>query len=224
MNGVAIRAEPSTGPERIEGLLKPVDYSRRTRYRQPPDLYLRFKWLGPFLTALGISPSYVVTLEVPGRRSGVIRRTTLVETSSDGEEYLVALAGESEWVRNVRAAEGRVVIGRQERVAARLVEVPPEKRAPVIRAYLLRAGRGADSKAGANEARYYFGVNPNPSVDEIERIVQHYPVFKIVREGQGPLGSRSSEAPPRASARSQRPASGKPTEIAPACSGCRRAG
>jgi glyoxylase-like metal-dependent hydrolase (beta-lactamase superfamily II) len=169
------KAEASTGQKRTGGLLEPVDYSRRTRYRRPPDAYLRLQWLGPLLTARGIGPAYVVTLEVPGRRSGVIRRTTLVKTSCDGEDYLVALAGESEWVRNVRAAEGRVVIGRRERRAARLVEVPPEQRAPVIRAYLLRAGRRADSRTAAKEARSYFGLNPNPSLDEIGQIVQTTP-------------------------------------------------
>ena len=69
-------------------------------------MYLRFQPLGTLLTAAGISPHYVITLEVPGRRSGVIRRTTLVRVARDGGHYLVALAGESEWVRNVRAAGG----------------------------------------------------------------------------------------------------------------------
>ena len=87
-------------------------------------MYLRFQPLGTLLTTAGISPGYVITLEVPGRRSGVIRRTTLVPVTRDGGHYLVALAGESEWVRNVRAAGGRVVPGRRQRHAARLVEVP----------------------------------------------------------------------------------------------------
>jgi deazaflavin-dependent oxidoreductase (nitroreductase family) len=86
---------------------------------------LRLQWLGPLLTGLGISPKDVITLAVPGRRSGVIRRTTMVRIAADGGHYLVALAGESEWVRNVRAAGGRVVIHRGQRRAATLVEVPP---------------------------------------------------------------------------------------------------
>jgi len=66
---------------------------------------------GTLLTAAGISPDYVITLEIPSRRSGLIRRTALVRVARDGGHYLVALAGESEWVRNVRAADGRVVSG-----------------------------------------------------------------------------------------------------------------
>ena len=140
--GGAIRAA-GTGTGRSEGFLKPVYYARsRDRYRPPPDLYRRLnRWLGPAVTSSGLSPRDVITLEVPGRRSGVVRRTTLVRIACDGEHYVVALAGESQWVRNVRAAGGRVVLGRRERRAARLVEVPPEQRAAVIRAYLLRRGR-----------------------------------------------------------------------------------
>ena len=165
--------------ERTEGFLKPVDYSHRSLYRRPPNLYLRSQSLGHLLTALGAVPSFVVNLEVPGRRSGVVRRTTLVQTSRGGAEYLVALAGESDWVRNVRAAEGRVVIGRRERRSARLVEVPPGERAPVIHSYLFRAGRSPSSKAAAREARYYFGLSPNPSLEEIQEIASYYPVFRV---------------------------------------------
>ena len=56
-----------------------------------------------------------------------------------GQRYLVALAGESEWVRNVRAAQGHVVLGhRGQRYAAHLCEVPVAERAEVIRAYIHR--------------------------------------------------------------------------------------
>ena len=169
----------ASGPRVAPGFFRPVDYSRRTRYRWPPDMYLRLQPLGTLLTTAGISPGYVITLEVPRRRSGVIRRTTLVRVARDGGHYLVALAGESEWVRNVRAAGGRVVLGRRQRHAARLVEVPENERAPVIQAYLLRAGRRG-SGAVTNEARYYFGLSAEPSLEEIGRIAKHYPVFRIV--------------------------------------------
>jgi deazaflavin-dependent oxidoreductase (nitroreductase family) len=175
----AIRAGAHPAKKRTEGFFKPVDYSCRSTYRRPANLYLRFQWLAHMLTALGAVPSYVVTLEVPGRRSGVVRRTTLVRTSSGGAEYLVALSGESEWVRNVRAANGRVVIGRRERRSATLVEVPPPERASVIRSYLFRAGRIPGSKGAVKEARYYFGLTSNPSLEEIEKVADYYPVFRV---------------------------------------------
>ena len=113
-----------------QGLFAGVDYSARTRYRPPPPRYQRVqRRLGPFMIRLGIGPKQVVVLEVPGRRSGVIRRNALVKASHNGNDYLVALAGESEWVRNVRAADGQAVIGRRQRQAVRLVEVPPARAA-----------------------------------------------------------------------------------------------
>jgi len=131
----------------------------------------------------------VIVLEVPGRNTGVIHRTTLVRADCDGGRYLVALAGESEWVRNVRAAGGRVVIGPRHRRAARLVEVPPQQRAPVIRAYLQRSGRQPGSKAAASEARYYFGVTADPSLEELGQIAMHYPVFQIVDDAHQLTGN-----------------------------------
>jgi Metallo-beta-lactamase superfamily/F420H(2)-dependent quinone reductase len=161
------------------GLFQAIDYSSRVRYRPPPAVYRHLQWLGPLLTRLGVSPDYVVTLEVPGRRSGAIRRTNLVQVRHGSTRYLVALAGESEWVRNVRAAHGRVLLGRRERRTVTLVEVPAELRAPIIQAYLLRAGRRPGSKAVADEARGYFGVSADPSLEEIRPIVEHYPVFRV---------------------------------------------
>jgi deazaflavin-dependent oxidoreductase (nitroreductase family) len=138
-----------------DGLFTPVHYARnRDSYCPPPDLYRRLsRRLGPAATSLGLVPEDVITVEVPGRRSGVIRRTTMVRAVCDGGHYVVSLAGESDWARNVRAAGGQVVIGGRHRRAARLAEVPPEQRAPAIRAYLLRWGRRPGSRAARSRGR-----------------------------------------------------------------------
>ncbi len=168
------------------GLLRPVDYGSRIRYRRPPAMYARLQWLGPPIVAAGLGPRNVIVLEVPGRNTGDIHRTTLVRADCDGGHYLVALAGESEWVRNVRAAGGRVVIGPRHRHAAQLVEVPPQQRAPVIRAYLQRSGRQPGSKIAASEARHYFGVNADPTLEDLSEIAPYYPVFQIVGDAPRP--------------------------------------
>ncbi len=169
-----------------EGLFRPVCYARsRDSYRPPPGLYrVLNRQLGPAVTSWGLAPVDVITLEVPGRRSGVTRRTTVVRARCDGGHYVVALAGESDWVRNVRAAGGQVVIGGRRRCAARLSEVAPEQRAPVIRAYLLRWGRRPGSRAVAREARCYFGVSPQVPLDEIRGVAEYYPVFRIEYAGE----------------------------------------
>lgn len=173
------------------GFFRPVDYSARTRYRTPPPLYSRVqRWLGPALLARGLGPGYAVVLEVPGRRTGRIRRTSLVQVDHAAGHYLVSLAGESEWVRNVRAAGGRAVLGRRHRRAVTLVEVPAAERAPVIQAYLRRPGPGGRTVDRSAEARLFFGVGPGASTVEIERVTGYYPVFRIAewvaRDNRGP--------------------------------------
>ena len=99
------------GEERL--LLDPQNYSARIRYRRPARWY-RFlnRSVGVLLTSLGLAPRDAVTLEVRGRRSGKICGTPVLQTPVRGERYLVSLAGDSEWVRNVRAAGGEARIRR----------------------------------------------------------------------------------------------------------------
>jgi hypothetical protein len=66
-----------------------------------------FDWIKyrliPWYTSLGLTKR-TVTLEVPGRKSGKPTRISLSRTDYGGYSYFVSLAGESGWVRNVRAA------------------------------------------------------------------------------------------------------------------------
>jgi deazaflavin-dependent oxidoreductase (nitroreductase family) len=121
--------------------------------------------------ALGVAPDYMVTLEVAGRRTGRIVRLPLVMVVVDGERYLVSMLGEDvNWVRNVKAADGRVTLrhGRSEDV--RLEEVAPEHRAPVLKDYLRRAPR-----AGA-----HMPVEKDAPLAEFERVSPRFPVFRVV--------------------------------------------
>jgi hypothetical protein len=95
---------------------------------------------GAMVYALGVAPNYMVTLEVPGRRTGRIFRLPLVMVVFDGERYLVSMLGEDvNWVRNVKAAGGKVTLLHGRREEVRLEEVAPEYRAPVLKDYLKRA-------------------------------------------------------------------------------------
>lgn len=162
------------------GIGRPVDYSERVRYRRPPALYRRISnSLGVLLVSHGLaSPGYAVVLEVRGRRSGRLRRNVLVETTIEGEHYLVSLAGESDWVRNVRAAGGQAILRHGSARSVELVEVPSEQRPAIIGAYLQRGGRLVDP---SREGRFYFGLGPDPSREEIGAVAGYYPVFRIAR-------------------------------------------
>lgn len=159
--------------------MKPQNYSARIAYRPPADWYRRLNWLGVPLTSVGLAPRDAVTLEVRGRTTGEPRRVPILRTRHQGEDYLVSLSGESHWVRNVRAAQGQAVIRRRGARPVLLEELADLERPEVIAEYL-RAGRlRSGDKAGADQARFYFGLDPNPSIDDIAQVAGRYPVFRV---------------------------------------------
>jgi hypothetical protein len=123
------------------------------------------------LYGLGIAPDYLVTLEVPGRRSGRIVTLPLVMAVVGGERYLVSMLGEkANWVCNVRAAGGEVTIRHGCREEVRLEEIAVDRRAPVLKAYLQRAPN----------ARAHLPVHKDAPLAEFERVAHRFPVFRIM--------------------------------------------
>lgn len=115
-------------------------------------------------------PARMVTLEVTGRKSG--RRITfpVVVADYEGDRYLVGMLGhKTNWVRNVRAADGRAVLRHGRRESVNLLEDNSDRRAAILRSYLDAAPGG----------RPFFPVDRRAPVTEFERIVDDYPVFRI---------------------------------------------
>lgn len=88
----------------------------------------------------------VVTLTVAGRSSGQPRRVPVIPVTIGEKRYLVSPYGETDWVRNLRAAgqgqlRGRGTADRQVHAS----EVPAPDRAAVIASYRELAGRAVDS-------------------------------------------------------------------------------
>jgi F420H(2)-dependent quinone reductase len=122
------------------------------------------------LHARGIAPGYLVTLEVPGRRTGRPISFPLVMATIGSERYLVSMLGaDVAWVRNVKASGGRAVLrhGREESV--RLEELPPGARAPILKAYLQRAPG----------ARPHVPVSRDAPLEDFEAIAADFPVFRV---------------------------------------------
>ena len=162
-------------------------YRDRVEYRPPRPAIARVnRWVAR-LAFLGLTPRDTVALEVPGRRSGRLRRTAVVWAEHAGRRFLVSLSGEGEWVRNVPAAGGRATIRRGRARRVRLEELPVVERAPVLKAYL---SKRAYSKSPEYEAREFFGVRPDATLDELAAIADRYPVFRIVDDTPQPPGRR----------------------------------
>jgi deazaflavin-dependent oxidoreductase (nitroreductase family) len=119
---------------------------------------------------LGLLPGHGVVLEVPGRRSGKLRRFPLVEVRLGRDRYLVSMLGEEcNWVRNVRAAGGTVRLRHGKVEEVRLVDVSAEQRAHVLKRYVDRAPG----------ARPHIPIDRRQDVSAFETIAARYPVFRI---------------------------------------------
>ena len=123
------------------------------------------------LTRLGISFWGSRTLEVRGRKSGEPRRVPVNLLVLDGDRYLVAPRGHTQWVRNRRAAgEGRLLLGRRaERFTA--TELGDAEKEPVLRAYLRRWKWEV--------GQFFDGVDADAPAGELARIAPDHPVFRL---------------------------------------------
>lgn len=130
--------------------------------------------VAPLITAVGITPRSV-TLEVRGRVSGRPIRISISPVTLGGKQYLVSLAGERAWVKNVRAAQGDAVIIHGTRRRVHLREVPVSERAPILLAY---PQRRAFTRSPKRAARLYFGTE-EPTLGGMARIAPRFPVFEV---------------------------------------------
>ncbi|MEO8457666.1 MAG: nitroreductase/quinone reductase family protein [Chloroflexota bacterium] len=124
-----------------------------------------FAWMG----AHGIGQKKTVKLEVKGRKSGQMRAVAVNTIDVNGQRYLVAPRGDTEWSRNARVNPDAVITrGKPENVT--LTEVPVNERAPIIQAYL---------RENAIVTKREFGVDPKADINVFEEIADKHPVFKV---------------------------------------------
>jgi deazaflavin-dependent oxidoreductase (nitroreductase family) len=149
-----------------------------THYRKPGAVTRRL--MNPFLVLamrMGISVWGSRVLEVRGRTTGTPRRTPVNLLKYEGHEYLVSPRGNTQWTRNVRADNGRLILElgrhREERTAQ---ELPDEEKPPVLRAYLRRW----KMEVGV----FFEGVSADSSDEDLLRIAPKHPVF-VLSETKG---------------------------------------
>jgi deazaflavin-dependent oxidoreductase (nitroreductase family) len=130
-----------------------------------------FNRLVAALTRLGVSVAGSRVLEVEGRKSGEWRRTPVNLLTHEGNRYLVAPRGHTQWVKNLRASgRGRLVLGRRtEEFGAN--EVGEEEKPTLLRAYL--------KKWKWEVGAFFDGVGADSSEEELRRIAPDHPAFRI---------------------------------------------
>ncbi len=143
-----------------------------TSYRRPGVVTRRV--MNPTvagLTRLGLSVAGSRVLRVRGRKSGQWRETPVNLLTLDGQRYLVAPRGVTNWVRNVRADDrGQLRLGRQTE-SFRAVELVGPNRVVVLRAYL--------TKWKWEVGAFFDGGGPDSSDAELAAIADRHPVFAV---------------------------------------------
>jgi deazaflavin-dependent oxidoreductase (nitroreductase family) len=142
------------------------------RYVKPGRSTNVFNEAVALCTRLGISVWGSRVLAVRGRSSGELRTTPVNLLTHEGRRYLVAPRGETQWVRNVRAAGGRAELRLGRRVEqVRATELSDVDKPAVLRAYLRRW----KFEVGV----FFDGVDAGAPDAKLLEIAPGYPVFAI---------------------------------------------
>ena len=140
---------------------------------QKPDWFTKhvFNNFVATCTRLGISVWGSRVLRVRGRKSGEWRSSPVNLLTYQGNRYLVAPRGHTQWVRNIGVAGGGELVlgGRVQRFRA--VEIPDDDKVPLLRAYL---------KRWSFEVGIFFGgVNAESSDADLRRIAPDHPAVRV---------------------------------------------
>ena len=126
------------------------------------------------LTRMGVSVLGSRVLETRGRKSGEPRRTPVNLLTVDGREYLVSPRGNGQWVRNVRADDGRLtlILGRRRQAyVARELPTDDARSTQILRAYLKRWK--------AEVGVFFDGAGPDSTDAELAAIAPKHPIFEL---------------------------------------------
>jgi hypothetical protein len=140
-------------------------------YLKPTGLEHMFGRILTSLVRIGLIRGHFYVLEVRGRNSGKAISLPVDPLDFAGRRYLVCARGNSNWVRNARAA-GEVVLARamrRRRYGVR--ELPADARPPILKAYLDRF---------ANEVQRFFPVAKGSAVEAFNDLATRYPVFELL--------------------------------------------
>jgi deazaflavin-dependent oxidoreductase (nitroreductase family) len=141
------------------------------RYLAPTKSTAMFNAMVAALTRTGISVYGSRVLYVRGRKSGEWRSTPVNPLTLDGQRYLISPRGQTQWVRNMRAAGGgELRVGRRvERFTA--TELPDDVKPRVLREYLRRWK--------FEVGMFFEDVAPDSPDSRLLEIAPGFPVFQV---------------------------------------------
>src|SRR5437763_3542142 len=119
------------------------------------------------LARMGVSVWGRRELRIVGRSSGQTRTTVVNLLDHEGHQYLVAPRGETQWVKNIRAAGGGELRVGRHMLPFRAVELDDGQKVAVLRDYLRRWK--------FEVGQFFQGVGPDAPDDDRARITSAYP-------------------------------------------------
>ncbi len=144
-----------------------------TRYDRPTPVARGLNTLFRWLAEAGVSIAGTQALRVRGRKTGKRRGVVINLLRVDGREFVVSPRGNTQWVRNARAA-GVVEIGPRWRSReVRVVEVPDDAKPALLEAYLARWFWEVKG--------HVAGLTPHSTDAERRAAAPAIPVFELVR-------------------------------------------
>jgi deazaflavin-dependent oxidoreductase (nitroreductase family) len=142
-----------------------------TRNIKPAKMDKIFNGLAGWLTKIGISLAGSRILAVRGRKSGEWRTTPVNPMVYEGERYLVAPRGHTQWVRNMRVSGGgELRLGRKVETFT-AVEISDAEKPEILRLYL--------KKWAWEVGRFFEDVTAESSTERLLEIAPGFPVFRI---------------------------------------------
>lgn len=122
------------------------------------------------LVRWGVGAKYNYLLETKGRKTGRAFTTPVNLTEIDGKLYLVAVRGETGWVRNARAAGSILLRKGSTRLKFRVREVAVNARPPILKEFLERY---------ASQVQRFYPVPKGSPVEAFREMAPRAPVFEL---------------------------------------------
>jgi deazaflavin-dependent oxidoreductase (nitroreductase family) len=149
-----------------------------TQYQEPNRATRAANAAIRWLAETGVSIAGTRALRVRGRTTGKQRSVVVNLLTVDGVDYLVSPRGNTQWVRNVRAAGALEVGPRWRRRPATAREPGDAEKPEVLRRYLARWYWQVKS--------YVHGLTPESDDEQLRVAASSIPVFALTPAGGGP--------------------------------------
>ena len=114
-------------------------------------------------------------LTVRGRSTGRDRTTPVAIFANDGAEYLFGTFGDTQWVRNLRAAGNAVLTRGRRHTRVLATELTVEEAAPVLQHALERYL----ATSMRLFLRRYYAASADGRIEDYIDLARHHPVFRI---------------------------------------------